>query len=170
MFLGKGVLKICSKFTGEYLCRSVISIKLLSNFIEITLRHRCSPVNLLHIFRIPFPKNTSERMLLNFQIGYFTLVSEGIIFYADIHTHKNQCNGHSFPHHLLTMFLWYLKFSITLRLFYVLQQYSSYSDIAIFKAQGTSAFYWWFLVKIFRTTDRMTMIDSSLYRECPLFY
>ena len=80
-------------------------------------------------------------MLLNFQIGYFTLVSEGIIFFADIHIHKNQCNGHSFPHHLLTMFRWYLKFSITLRLFYVPQQYSSYSDIVIFKAQGTSAFY-----------------------------
>ena len=29
MFLRKGVLKICSKFTGEHSCRSVISIKLL---------------------------------------------------------------------------------------------------------------------------------------------
>ena len=37
VFLGKGVLKICSKFTGEHLCRSAISIKLQSNFIEITL-------------------------------------------------------------------------------------------------------------------------------------
>ena len=27
-------------------------------FIEITLRHGCSPVNMLHIFRTPFPKNT----------------------------------------------------------------------------------------------------------------
>ena len=48
-----------SKFTGEHPCRSVISLKLQSNFIEIALRHRCSPVNLLHIFRTPFPKNTS---------------------------------------------------------------------------------------------------------------
>ena len=31
---------------------------------EITLRHGCSPVNLLYIFRIPFPKNTSEQLLL----------------------------------------------------------------------------------------------------------
>ena len=38
----------------------------LSNFIEITLGHGCSPVNLLHIFRIPFPKNTSGRLLLTF--------------------------------------------------------------------------------------------------------
>ena len=43
VFLRKGVLKICSKFTVEYPCRSVISIKLLCNFIEITLQHGCSP-------------------------------------------------------------------------------------------------------------------------------
>ena len=35
-----------------------------SNFIEIALRHGCSPVNLLHIFRTLFTKNTSERQLL----------------------------------------------------------------------------------------------------------
>ena len=64
-FLGKGVLKISSKFTGEHPCRSLISIKFFSNFIEIALRHRCSPVNLLHIFRTPFHKNTSGRLLLN---------------------------------------------------------------------------------------------------------
>ena len=33
VFFEKGVPKICSKFTGEYLWRSVISIKLLCNFI-----------------------------------------------------------------------------------------------------------------------------------------
>ena len=64
VFLGKGVLKICNKFTGEYPCRSAISIKLLCNFSEIALQHGCSPVNLLHIFRIPFLKNTSGRLLL----------------------------------------------------------------------------------------------------------
>ena len=60
VFLGKGVLKICYKFTIELSCRSVISIKLQKNFIEITFRHRCSPVNLLHIFRKPFYKKTFE--------------------------------------------------------------------------------------------------------------
>ena len=35
------------------------SVKFQSNIIEITLRHRCSPVNLLHIFGTHFPKNTS---------------------------------------------------------------------------------------------------------------
>ena len=34
------------------------------NFIEIVLRHGCSPVNLLHIFRTPILKNTSGRLLL----------------------------------------------------------------------------------------------------------
>ena len=65
VFLGKGVLKICTKFTGEHLCRSVISTKLHSSFIKIALRRRCSPVNLMHIFRTPFLKNTFEGLLLN---------------------------------------------------------------------------------------------------------
>ena len=64
--LGKGVLKICYKFTDERTCRCAVSIKLLSsNFIEIAFRHGCSPVHLLHIFRIPFPENTSGRLLLH---------------------------------------------------------------------------------------------------------
>ena len=37
VFLKKDILKICSKFRGEHPCRSVISIKLLCNFIEIAL-------------------------------------------------------------------------------------------------------------------------------------
>ena len=64
VFLGKGCLKICSKFTKEYPCRSVISIHLQSIFIEITLWHGCSPANLLHIFRTPFLKITSGWLLL----------------------------------------------------------------------------------------------------------
>ena len=71
VFLGKGVLKTCSKFTGEHPCRSVISIKLQSNFIEIALRHGCSPVNFLHIFRTPFPKNTSGGLLLEVRLGKY---------------------------------------------------------------------------------------------------
>ena len=56
VFFGKGVLKICSKVTGEHTCRSVIS-----------LQHGCSPVNLLHIFRTTFLKNTSRWLLLEWQ-------------------------------------------------------------------------------------------------------
>ena len=49
VFLREGVLKIYGRFTGEIReipCQSVI---------KITLRHGGSPVNLLHIFRTPFP-------------------------------------------------------------------------------------------------------------------
>ena len=38
--------------------------KVALQLFEITLRHGCSPVNLLHIFRTPFLKNTSGRLLL----------------------------------------------------------------------------------------------------------
>ena len=64
VFFEKCVLKICSKFTGEDPYRSLISIKLLCSFIEITLPHECSPVNLLHIFRTPCFSNTSGWLLL----------------------------------------------------------------------------------------------------------
>ena len=43
--------------------------KLQSNFIEIKLRHGCSPVNLLYILRTRFTKNISERLLLLVQSG-----------------------------------------------------------------------------------------------------
>ena len=62
--LKKGIPKICSKFTGEHPWRCVISIKLLCSFIEITLRHGCSPVNLLHSLGTPFYKITFDRLLL----------------------------------------------------------------------------------------------------------
>ena len=64
VFLRKGVLKICGKFIGEHPCPSLISIKLQSNFIEITLRHGCFPVNLLHIVRTPYPRNTFGWLLI----------------------------------------------------------------------------------------------------------
>ena len=35
MFLGRRVLKICSKFTGEYPCRSAISIKLQNKIKDL---------------------------------------------------------------------------------------------------------------------------------------
>ena len=57
----------------------MISIKLLCNFIEITHRHGCSPLNLLHIFRIPFFKNTSGWLLLvNVEMKYLFLTLQCI--------------------------------------------------------------------------------------------
>ena len=66
VFFGKGVVQICSKFTGEHPYRSVISIKLQSNSIVITLRHEYSRVNVLHNFKTHFPKNTYGGLLLLF--------------------------------------------------------------------------------------------------------
>ena len=59
VFLKKGVLKICSKFTGE---RPTLSCEatLLKSHFRIGV-----PVKLLHIFRTPFHKNTSGQLLLN---------------------------------------------------------------------------------------------------------
>ena len=37
VFLGKGAMKICSKFTGEHSCRSAILIKLLCTFSKVIL-------------------------------------------------------------------------------------------------------------------------------------
>ena len=87
MFLRKGVLKTCSKFTGGHPCRSVISIKLQSNFIEIILWHGCAPVNLLHVFRTSFPKNTSGRLLLPIDIFKFICLYPGVIC----------CKSHPYP-------------------------------------------------------------------------
>ena len=73
VFLRKGVLKICSKLTGEHPCRSVILIKLQCNFIEITFRYGCSSVNLLLILGTHFPKNTSG-WLLQCQVNSVTFI------------------------------------------------------------------------------------------------
>ena len=67
VFLRRGVLKICRKVTGVHPYRSAISIKLLA------LRHGCSTVNLLHILRIPFPRNTPVRLFL-----YLLIIIKGI--------------------------------------------------------------------------------------------
>ena len=71
----RGVLrKWCSKNKQQIYRRTPIPKcdfnNMQSNFIEITLRHGCSPVN-LHIFRIPFP---NLRMPLD---GCFWNTSQG---------------------------------------------------------------------------------------------
>ena len=85
VFLGKGVLKICSKFKGEHPCRNVMSIKLICNFIEITLLRGFYPVNLLRIFRTPFLKNNSGRLLL--KIHTLSIENELLIRF-DVETFK----------------------------------------------------------------------------------
>ena len=65
-----------------------------SNFIEITLRHGCSPVNLLHIFRTLFLKNTSGQLLLTITILTLprgncssTIILKNNINLGTFHTH-----------------------------------------------------------------------------------
>ena len=52
----------------------MISIKLRYNFIEIAIRCGSSPVNLLHIFRTPFPKNTYGGLLLSFTKHFYKIL------------------------------------------------------------------------------------------------
>ena len=87
VFLGRGVLKICNKFTGEPPCRREISMKLQCNFNEITLRHECFPVNLLHIFRTPLPKNAYAGLFLNnlfLMFTVFTCFKNFIIYFSEV--------------------------------------------------------------------------------------
>ena len=44
---------------------------LQSNFIEITLRHGCSPISLLHIFRTPFPWKPLEGCFCIVKLPFF---------------------------------------------------------------------------------------------------
>ena len=61
-----------------------------SNFIEITLRQGCSPVNLLHIFRTPFHKNASGGLLLLKGIGDMIIVKLcNLAKTLKFHVHKN---------------------------------------------------------------------------------
>ena len=91
MFLRKGVLKICSKFVGEHPCRSVISIKLQSSFIEIAFRYGCSPVNFLHIFRAPLPKNTSGGLYLYWPISWERFHLSQFIFFNSFTVISAEC-------------------------------------------------------------------------------
>ena len=54
MFLRKGVLKICSKYTGEHPYRSAISIKLPWKLVPLkySILHRCSIAFIIHNFWI----------------------------------------------------------------------------------------------------------------------
>ena len=46
------------------------------------IRNGCSPVNLLHIFRIPFPKNSSGRLLLQVTWGSLTEMPFTIVIFG----------------------------------------------------------------------------------------
>ena len=56
--------------------------KVACNFIEITLRRGCSPVNLLHIFTKPFSSNTSGWLLLTIWLMVLKILL--LIVYCEI--------------------------------------------------------------------------------------
>ena len=43
------------------------------DFNKVALQHGCSPVNLLHVFKTPFPENTYGGLLLDTIITVFTV-------------------------------------------------------------------------------------------------
>ena len=66
MFLGKALLKMCSKFTGE-----------LSNFIDMTIRHGCSSVNCCKFSEHSFLKTRLDGCFCRFDISpIFTFLFE----------------------------------------------------------------------------------------------
>ena len=80
VFLGKVILKICRKFTCDF---NKVAKK--SNFIEIAFRLGCSPIDLLHMFRTPFPRNNSGWLLL--ELSEFTEIFMSLL---DKHVPKNK--------------------------------------------------------------------------------
>ena len=63
--------------------KNVISINLQSNFIEITLQHGCSAVNLLHFLKASFAKNTSGWLLLYHQNDYMSIAFQTTLYTQD---------------------------------------------------------------------------------------
>ena len=64
----RGVLQTCSEYTGEHPCICVV-------FINLNSRFGCSPVNLLHICRIPFCHFVRKPLGVCFWI-FFSLFSQ----------------------------------------------------------------------------------------------
>ena len=90
VLLGKVVLKKCSKFTEEHPCRSTISIKLLYRRTPMPkcdfnkVAKRCSLVNLLHIFRTPFPRNNPGGLLKSVDEFYLIIYVGGFFFLVNL--------------------------------------------------------------------------------------
>ena len=141
MFLGKGLLKLrskiyrrtprvlsniyhrtffkkmltswsCQLFTGEHPCQSVISIKLLCNFTEIILRHGCSPVNLLHIFRKSFPTYGGLLLASTFLID-ITSIFDGC-FYSKVNYKLFEFTHWGFKWILTEEFKFWIKSTVIL--------------------------------------------------------
>ena len=67
VLLEKGVLKICSKFTREHPCRSAISIKLQSNFIDLILHDNINVRRHLNKGKLHLNDTGISRFVRNFR-------------------------------------------------------------------------------------------------------
>ena len=102
--LRKRCSKICSKFTGEHPCRNVISVKLLCKFIEITLRHGCFPVNLLHIFGKPFLGTLLDSCLCRLSLISYFLKAAFILVLQTVYITRGTIPGTSPSYYSSTAF------------------------------------------------------------------
>ena len=110
----RGVLvKRCSENTQQIYKRTPIPKcdfnKIASNFIESTLRYDCSFVNLLHIFRTIFLKNTSGGLLLDIPMTKWEMCTQFLTKFTNLRILQN----HSFLSLLLKNLTSLLLFSIS---------------------------------------------------------
>ena len=79
--------EICSNLEEHYMSSAFILVEVVDSGQEhsaaisyshcVLYRYGCSPVNLLHIFRTPFLKNTSARLSLRFHKKWFEFLVWG---------------------------------------------------------------------------------------------
>ena len=107
---------LLSKFIEITLRHECFPVNLLhiSNLTEITFRRGCSPVNLLHIFRPTFTKNTSGLLLLTFsnrnhwsKTGVSVSSSISIrVFISDISLKMTTWNKENFSNSSASLLKW----------------------------------------------------------------
>ena len=137
-----------------------------SNFIEITLRQGCSPVNLLHVFRTPFPKNTSGVLLLP-RFDFNMATAKTIMTKAKKVTKDSpyECT-HKMPWLFINfLYLLYTYFSNSLSKVHEVAKYIIfYSKKELLNPLGAS-------LKIKKTSLKNYMIKTTVFqRNIELFY
>ena len=79
MFCKKDIPENFKIFTRKHLCWSLFFLIKLQgkarNFIKKRLQHRCFDVNIMKFLKTPFLHKTSGRLLLNFELYTFEILS-----------------------------------------------------------------------------------------------
>ena len=85
----------------------------VSNFIEIALQHGCFPVNLLHIFKTLFLKNTSEWLLLIFLLLHcFNVRHKSKLAQKSCEIPGNSCSKVFKMYYIIKRFVNYFEYAI----------------------------------------------------------